>query len=248
MKKGAQIPWYAGEHKDTLFYLMIAIFLLEMVVGGVAFFYGIIHAAPEYDGGPPVARFPWLAWALSAALAPVALLLIVHLTGLWVSSALNADNETEENVSSRSDEHLPEGMKRFYASIRHAPVIVLFTALLLIGASLFFMDGALTFLGVFAASLVPYLPWIITSVALLLAFCFIVHAIMVFRQRKMENEYMWRREVLEKTGLVIVDKASSAIPQTLEQAALIQAEAKALPEKTLDVTPDNNKLPKGEEE
>ena len=46
-------PWYAGQYKDALLYLMIAIFFVELVVGGVAFFYGVMHAAPEVPGGPP---------------------------------------------------------------------------------------------------------------------------------------------------------------------------------------------------
>ena len=72
-------PWYAGEHKDMLFYLLIAVLFVEMIVGGVSFFYGLMHAAPETPGGPPVARFPWLVWALASVLAPVALLLVVLL-------------------------------------------------------------------------------------------------------------------------------------------------------------------------
>ncbi len=31
-------PWYAGEHQDALYYLLIAIFFIELIVGGVAFF------------------------------------------------------------------------------------------------------------------------------------------------------------------------------------------------------------------
>ncbi len=34
---------------------------------------------------------------------------------------------------------------------------------------------------------------------------------MVYRQRKMEQEYAWRREVLDKTGIVLLDRKSLAI-------------------------------------
>lgn len=220
-------PWYAGEHQDALFYLLIAIFFLELIVGGVAFFYGIIHAKPEIPGGPPIAQFPWLAWGLTALISPVALLLVVHLAGSWLSSTLGREDDTSEAKMSAAaaDEHLPEGMKRFYASVRHAPTIVLLSGILVAGIALFFVEGALGAILEIGKALVPYIPWIAGSVAAVLALCFLVHAIMVYRQRKMEQEYAWRREVLEKTGLVLVDKASVALPQNETQSALIAPRA-----------------------
>lgn len=221
--------WYEGKHQETVFYLLLAVFFLELIIGGVAFFYGIIHARPEVAGGPPIARFPWLYWALAAVLGPVALLLIVHLSGLLISSTINRDNSSSE-VS--GDQELPERMRRFYAFVRHAPTVVILVALLLLGAVLFFVDGAFTLLQRLFENLVPHLPWLAGSLAALLAVCFIAHAIMVYRQRKLENEYAWRREVLEKTGLVITDKNSYPLSvEAVKQNALSASQAKAeLPE------------------
>lgn len=238
----AKKPWYAGEHQEALFYLLIAVFFIELIVGGISFFYGIIHAAPESPGGPPVARFPWLAWGAAAVLAPVALLLIVHLAGTWLSHTLTRDEENMAERASPGAEHLPEGMKRFYASVRHAPTLVLLIAILLVGVALFFVEGALAAILELGKALVPYIPWIAGSLAALLAVCFLAHAIMVYKQRKMENEFAWRREVLEKTGLVLVDKASVALPQDANQKALIAPEMKALEQgEVLDVTEGKDK-------
>lgn len=232
----AKTPWYAGEHQDALFYLLIAVFFIELIVGGVAFFYGIIHAAPEIAGGPPVARFPWLAWGLAAVLSPVALLLIVHLAGSWLSHTLTREEESS-HAQTPDSEHLPEGMKRFYASVRHAPTFVLLLGTLGVGVALFFVEGALAAIMELGKSLVPYIPWIAGSAGALLAVCFLIHAVMVYKQRKMENEFAWRREVLKKTGLVLVDKSSVALPQNASQSMLIAQEAKALQEGgVLDVT------------
>ncbi len=224
-------PWYAGEHQDALFYLLIAIFFIELIVGGISFFYGIIHARPEAAGGPPVARFPWLAWIIASVLAPVALLLVVHLAGTWLSRMLTReDAQTGGEAALADDDHVPDGMKRFYASVRHAPTIVLLCGILLIGAGLFFVDGTISALGRIGVALMPHIPWIAGSAAALLAICFLAHALMVYRQRKMENEYAWRREVLEKTGLVLVDKSSVALPRDSAQQALIAPdEPAALP-------------------
>ena len=214
----ARTPWYAGEHRDALFYLLIAVFFLELVVGGVAFFYGIMHAAPESAGGPPVARFPWLAWCLAAVLAPVGLLLIVHLAGTWLSRTLERDTAQASDAvpgeagSCAGEDKLPEGLRRFYAMVRNAPTLVVLLGILLLGAGLFFAEGALSALGRAGLALIPHIPWIAGSLAALLAVCFLGHAWFVYRQRRMEQEYAYRREVLERTGMVLMDKSCVALP------------------------------------
>lgn len=208
-KKSLQ-PWYAGEHQDAIFYLMIAIFFIELIIGGVAFFYGIIHARPETPGGPPLAQFPWFAWSLASILGPVGLLLVVHLSGTWVARAIMTEGKEDTNNSGEKED-LPPGMRRFYAAVRHAPTVVILIAILILGAALFFIDGAFATLGQLGSALAPYIPWLAGSLAALLAICFIAHAMLVYRQRKMENEYAWKREVLEKTGLVIVDKNHASL-------------------------------------
>ena len=132
-------PWYAGRHKDAVFYLLTAVLLIELAVGGIAFFYGVIHAVPLTPGGPPMARFPWFGWAVAAVLAPVGLLLIVHLTGLWLARALNRDRDAGGEADA-----LPERLRRFYVILRNTPTIVVLTGILLLGAGLFFVDGALS--------------------------------------------------------------------------------------------------------
>ncbi len=217
-KASPAVPWYAGEHKDALFYLLIAVFFLELVVGGVAFFYGIMHAAPETAGGPPVARFPWLAWCLAAVLSPVGLLLIVHLAGTWLSRTLDreeaqaAEPDAGQGAPGHAQENLPEGLRRFYAMVRNAPTLVVLLGILLLGAGLFFAEGALSALGRAGVALIPYIPWIAGSAAALLAVCFLGHAWFVYRQRRMEQEYAYRREVLERTGMVLMDKSCVALP------------------------------------
>lgn len=235
MRSGKKAAWYEGEHKDALFYLIIAIFFVEMAVGGVAFFYGIMHAAPEVPDGPPIARFPWLAWIIGAVLGPVALILIVHLAAGWLSQSMEQENSDTRDGQKSADEELSPGMRRFYASVRHAPTVVVLTALLLLGCALFFIDGALAMLTHLGSALVPYIPWIAGSLAALLAFCFLAHAVLVYRQRKMETEYAWRREVLEKTGLVLLDKNHAALPPSASRDIAAEPVNPAI--EILDITP-----------
>ena len=223
--RGRVRPWYAGEHKDTLFYLLIAVLFVEMIVGGVSFFYGLVHAAPEAPGGPPVARFPWLIWALAAVLAPVALLLVVHLTGRWLSHTLEGEQDGADSAA------VPERLQRFYAMVRNAPTVVLLLGILLLGAGFFFVDGAFSALVRLGGALTAYIPWIVGSATALLAVCFLGHRWFVYRQRRMEQEYAFRREVLERTGIVLVDKGCVPLPRSEEQRVmLVEAKSvKALP-------------------
>ena len=228
--------WYAGPYKDALIYLMVAIFFVELVVGGVSFFYGVMHAAPEVPGGPPLARFPWLGWAVAAVLAPVGLMLIVHLSGTWVSRYLgredNMRSEAQDGTQRADDEQVPERLRRFYAIIRNAPTVVLLLGIMLLGAGLFFVDGAFSALMRLGSALTEYIPWIAGSLAALIAVCYLVHRWFMYRHHRMQQEYEYRREVLERTGIVLVDKGCIPLPQNEVQRLALGGqvvEAKALP-------------------
>ncbi|KAF5085081.1 hypothetical protein DSECCO2_71290 [anaerobic digester metagenome] len=227
--------WYAGPYKDALIYLMVAIFFVEMIVGGISFFYGVMHAAPDVPGGPPLARFPWFGWAVAAVLAPVGLMLIVHLSGTWVSRYLGREDNIQGGQGSgqtADDEQVPERLRRFYAIIRNAPTVVLLLGIMLLGAGLFFVDGAFSALMRLGGALAEYIPWIAGSLAALIAVCYLVHRWFVYRHHRMQQEYEYRREVLERTGIVLVDKGCIPLPQNEVQRLALGGhvvEAQALP-------------------
>ena len=228
--------WYAGPYKEALIYLMVAIFFVELMVGGVSFFYGVMHAAPEVPGGPPMARFPWLGWAVAAVLAPVGLMLIVHLSGTWVSRYLGREDgqraEAQAGAQSADDEQVPERLRRFYAIIRNSPTVVLLLGIMLLGAGLFFVDGAFSAIVRLGSALTDYIPWIAGSLASMIAVCYLVHRWFMYRHHRMQQEYEYRREVLERTGIVLVDKGCIPLPQNEMQRLALGGqvvEAKALP-------------------
>lgn len=233
MRQTTNRAWYAGKNSDVLLYLLVAIFFVELIIGGAAFFYGIMHAAPETPGGPPMARFPWLVWGICAILCPVGLLLLVHLVGVWLSGAIDRIENGGESDPEKDAAYMPEGLRRFYAMVRNAPLLLVLTAILLLGAGLFFIDGAFGALVALFHELLPYMPWISASLGGFFAVCFLARAVMVYRQRKMEQEYAWRREVLQKTGIVLVDRKSVAIG---ENGVIVRLEALERNARVLDVS------------
>lgn len=247
--------WMESQHKDLIFYLAVAIFMLELIVGGVAFFYGLIHATPDPLGGPPKFQFPWLAYLLAAVLAPAALLLIVHLAGVGLFRSINKDREQDE--AWRQD--LPERMRKVFAIIQGAPTVVLLVGLMLLGAALFYIDGAMNALFRLGAAAEPYLPWIIAGVVLSWCVAFVGRTWLRYRSRRLEEEYAFRREVFEKTGMVIVERGAMQLPPAMAESAQVLPAAGsgngALPPGVvpdgpgplLDVTPEEPERPQGPE-
>lgn len=209
--------WADSEHRDLLFYLAVAIFFLELVVGAVAFFYGVMHATPGVHGGPPRFQFPWLAYALAAVLVPAALLLIVHLAGVGLFRSLRSQEE-----SAVWQQNLPERLRKVYAIIQGAPTVVLLIGILTLGVALFYIDGAVGALLRLGTTLEPYLPWIIGAVAVVLCVGMLGRVWLHYRSKRLEEEFRFRMEVLERTGVIIVERGSMQLapPTTEPQRAL----------------------------
>lgn len=206
--------WLESQHKDLIFYLAVAILMLELIVGGVAFFYGLIHATPDPLGGPPQFQFPWLGYALAAVLTPAALLLIVHLAGVGLFRSVNK----EKDDAWRQD--LPERLRKVYAIIQGAPTVVLLVGVMLIGAAIFYIDGAMQALYRLAAAAEPYLPWIIGGIVLIWCVGFGGRTWLKYHNKRIEEEYAFRREIFEKTGAIIVDQGAMHLPMNSTAAAL----------------------------
>ncbi len=219
------------QHKELLFYLSVAIFFLELIVGGVAFFYGIIHATPGVDGGPPQFQFPWLAYGIGAVVAPTALLFIVHLAGVGLFKSMHKKSAEEEAAW---QENLPVRLRKVYIIIKGAPALVLFLSVMLVGVALFYMDGAIGVLLHMGQMLAPYWPWIIGGGLAALCIIYLGKAYFTYRTRRMEHEYAYRLEIFERTGHIIVDKGSMPLPPAYDisdstRPALAENIVEALP-------------------
>ncbi len=201
------------QHKELLFYLSVAIFFLELIVGGVAFFYGIIHAEPAANGGPPQFQFPWLSYAIAAVVAPAALLLIVHMAGVGLFRSMQKKSPEEEAVWR---ENLPHRLQKVYTVIQGAPTIVLFLGIILLGVALFYVDGAISIIMRMGEALAPYWPWIIGGTLGAVCVIYTGKAYFAYRTRRMEQEYAFRREIFERTGQILVDKGTVQLPPSYD--------------------------------
>ena len=213
--------WYDGQNREIVVYYLIAVAFLELIVGAVAFFYGVVHAEPMGPDGVRMASFPWVGWLIAAILSPVGLLLILHLSGQFFSRSLNATSA--EGMADTGGEEVPERVQRLYAIVKHAPTIVVLLGLIALGGALFFLDSAMDVLLSMGRGILPYLPWILGSLTVFLIVCYIVRQIFIARHSRMQQEYAYRLKVLEKTGIIIASKGSE--PLKLEDGRVVPIES-----------------------
>lgn len=225
----------ARQGKDMVFYLSMAVIFVELLITLVALCYGIVTAKTPPGGGIPQFNFPWVVYFISLVVAPAALLLMVHLTGVGLFRSLAGPEEDEA-----WQKKLPERIRRVYSLIQGAPIVVLLLGVILLGALIFFVDGALGILMRLAQTIEHYLPWILGSIAVIACAGVIARAWFGYRSRRVAEEYAFRREVLEKTGVIIVDKGSMALPPG-DTLALPGGAREALPPsddiQVVDITP-----------
>ncbi len=199
--------WYEENHREVIVYYLIAVFCLELVVGVVAFFYGVTNAEPLVPGGPKMARFPWIGWVVASVLSPVGLLLLLHLSGQFFSRAFGGgDGAGQGGGQAGGDGVVPERVQRFYAIARHAPTIVILVALIAMGGAVLFIDSAMQMAMSVGEALKPYILWIIGGVVCFLLFGYLGRLWFIARHRRLEEEYAYRMKVLETTGIVIMNK------------------------------------------
>ena len=206
-------------------YYLIAVAFLELIVGCVAFFYGVAHPTMGPDG-TRMANFPWVGWLIGALLSPVGLMLILHLSGQFFSRSLDAVNGGGAKGDGDSGE-VPERVQRFYNIMSHAPTVVILLGLLVIGACLFFLDSAMGALGSIGKVLSGYIPWILGCIAAFLVICYIARLYFLSRHRRMMQEYAYRMKVLETTGIIIASKGSE--PLKLQDGRVVPIESGKMP-------------------
>ncbi len=212
--------------RDALLYFLVAVFVLELIVGVAAFFYGVVHAEPLVEGGPRMARFPWVGWLVAAFVSPAGLLLLLHLSGEIFSRSQGGTEGPEGDES-----QVPERFRRLYAVVRHAPAVVLLLGLVALGLAVLFVDSAMDMAMAAGAALKPHLAWLIGAA---LAFCvlgYLARLWFLARHRRMEREYEYRTRVLEKTGIVIMSKG--CVPLRYEDGRLQLLEGPAAPTRAL---------------
>ena len=192
------------QRRELWTYIGVSIVGVELLIAGGALLFGFVGASGE---GARVVSFPWVAWGAVALLTPAFILLAVHLADVGLFRAPgDAASEAEWQ------KHLPERLQKIYRIVKGAPVLVILLGVILFGVGVLTLDGAFSAVRRFGSALVPHLPYIVGGIAAVLCVIIVAVVWLHYRTRRLIAEYEFRREVLEKTGVIIVDKGSTSLP------------------------------------
>ncbi len=215
------------EKKNLLTFLSIGIILVEFAVTIAAVCYGIINSHKLPDGTIQF-RFPWMAYSVALILAPVAIMLVVNIIGMGFGRFFKGD----PNLDEEQMRYMPERLRRLIALSRGLPTIILLGGMILVGAVLYYLDAVIQAILRIGDHVEVIAPWVMLGLVAAWCLSYLVRMWFIYKTRRMQEEYAFRREVLERTGIVIVDgrKHIASDGRTL-------GEQKALPYCVIDVLP-----------
>lgn len=185
--------------------VVILVFVAVFFISIAAVCYGIIVTPPAAPGTIPTMRFPWIGWFAGVLVSTASILGFAQYTAGKNSGEV--DDEAERAWASQ----LSGTAEKAYRIIKDAPLFMVCFALIALGATILVIDGAFGLVSGIVLALVPYAPYFIGGVT---AFAIAIAGLMAwFRHanNKLAAEYAFRREVMEKTGVILLDAKGKAI-------------------------------------
>ncbi len=186
--------------------ILVLAFVVDFFITVAAVCYGIVVTPPRGSGEMVRLAFPWMGW-LAAVLAAPALLIALARLMAPQGDAQEAGDARDEAWARR----LPAKALRLYRIVKDAPLFVVCLALLLLGATLITVDSAFSLISGVAFALAPYLPYFIGAFTVLAVSIAGFAAYFRYKNNKLAAEYTFRREVLQKTGVILVDPKESVL-------------------------------------
>lgn len=190
------------EQKRLFLYLVIGIVLMEMAVTVGALVYSIT-GAERLPSGMMRFHFPWIGYLVSVVLVPALVMLVIHLLSLGFTRTLEGDGTRDFGAGGEGA--VSGRVGTFYALVRGAPTVILFAGFVLMGAAVYYLDGVMALLLKLGDSFQTVAIWLVAALAGAWTVSTVVRMFLVYKSRQMEAEYAFRREVLERTGMVILE-------------------------------------------
>lgn len=207
------------EEKQLFLYMVCGIVLAELAITLGAVIYSIANATVGPDGTPRF-HFPWLGYLVAMLVAPAAILLLAQLVGLVFSRPAEGDAEALEGMPAR--------VRTLYVMVHGAPTVLVLAAFVLVGVAVYYLDGVLALLLKIGDSFQTIAIWLIGAFTAAWIVSYAVRAAAQYKLRQMEAEYAFRRDVLERTGMVVLDARYAPHTETRLLPAQ-DTDARALP-------------------
>ncbi|MEG6506812.1 hypothetical protein [Nitratidesulfovibrio sp. 1201_IL3209] len=191
------------ERKYVLAYIVIGIVLVEFLVAIVAIWQGVANVQSMPDGTVRF-RFPWGGYLVSVAAAPVVVLLVLQVIALGYTRLIKGDPVLTEAQLRQ----LPPWLQKMLAAVNGVPTFLLMLGVTLLAVVIYYFDRVLGFVIRLGESTEHLVLWVGGGV--LAAWCvgYLGRMWFAYKVRRMQEEYAYRREVLDRTGMIIVDQRS----------------------------------------
>lgn len=216
------------ERKYVLAYIVIGIVLVEFLVAIVAIWQGVANVQSMPDGTVRF-RFPWGGYLVSVAAAPVVVLLVLQVIALGYTRLIKGDPVLTEAQLRQ----LPPWLQKMLAAVNGVPTFLLMLGVTLLAVVIYYFDRVLGFVIRLGESTEHLVLWVGGGV--LAAWCvgYLGRMWFAYKVRRMQEEYAYRREVLDRTGMIIVDQRTMLAQLPTQGDAMTP---RALPG-TIDVSP-----------
>ena len=216
------------ERKYVLAYIVIGIVLVEFLVAIVAIWQGVANVQSMPDGTVRF-RFPWGGYLVSVAAAPVVVLLVLQVIALGYTRLIKGDPVLTEAQLRQ----LPPWLQKMLAAVNGVPTFLLMLGVTLLAVVIYYFDRVLGFVIRLGESTEHLVLWVGGGV--LAAWCvgYLGRMWFAYKVRRMQEEYAYRREVLDRTGMIIVDQRTMLAQLPGQGDAMTP---RALPG-TIDVSP-----------
>ncbi len=200
--KGVAALFEKEELKDILRSYLVAIFVIE----GFIFFVSFLSQI-----GPEAVPFPWKSYFFAAFTIPLTITFLLGIIILsfdrYIFGHQNISEEVSEIFQAASETR--SRIQKFHASlfvIRQFPFLLGLLSLLVLSVTAYKLNDILVVVGHVGERTAHYL---FIGLAVLLAVAVVVGLIWMFlsynlRKKTLEYEFQYKKEVIEKTGLILL--------------------------------------------
>lgn len=195
------------EKKTLLSHLAVGICIVELFVTIVAIVHGVTNMHPAPDGTMSY-NFPWKEYLLSIFLAPIGIMFLVQLVGMGLSHIMMGDQDLNDMAS----EAAPERLKKWVNLIQGLPTMIILAGMLLLGALVYHLDVIMNSIVQLGQSFLQLAIWIGVGLFAVWLISYLARMWLMYKTHRLQEEFAFRREVLEKTGIAIVDKKTVITP------------------------------------
>jgi hypothetical protein len=232
--KGVAALFEKEELKDLLRSYMVAIFIIEGFIFFVSFLTQI---------GPEAVPFPWKSYFFAAFIIPLTITFLLGIIVLsfdrYIFGHYNLSDEVSDIFQAASETQ--SRIQKFHASlyvIRQFPFLLGLLSLLVLSVIAYKLNDILVVVGHVGERTAHYL---FIGLAVLLAIAVVVGLIWMFlsyslRKKTLEYEFQYKKEVIEKTGLILVggDRVMNRDGRVLSFDNLRELSGRPSPDKNID--------------